>query len=346
MLPLPGVSSGFHMWNDRPNPTRREMLAGAVAVAMAPVIFSGADAQAADVENPLVIDTHQHLWDPAKSMQPTIVKSSGVHRPLYGPVEYAEATRGLNVKAVYMEVDSPADQRAAEAEYAIGLCHDRTQATIAAVIGAWPDDPALAAFIERFKPGGFVRGIRQVLHASTTPPGMCLKDEFVRGIQFLGKQELSFDLCMRPAELSDGLKLSHLCPDTRFIVDHCGNADPVAFLAHPPAGLKPAHDAEVWKRDMAALAKRPNVICKISGIVARAPEMWSAEMLAPIVDHCLDSFGPDRVVFGGDWPICLKRTSLGNWIEALKQIVAPRPVIEQRKLWADNAMKWYKLAVR
>ncbi len=325
--------------------TRREILRGAAGMALLPAMFSTAISSAMEVEKPLIIDTHQHLWDLTKIKLPWVEHAGPLYNQSYRTGEYVEATRGLNVKAVYMEVDSPAVERANEAEYAIELCRSKTKPTIAAVIGASPDDPGFREFVKRFKATGFVRGIRQVLHSSSTPPGTCLKDEFVRGIQLLGTQELSFDLCMRTAELSDGLKLSQLCPDTRLIIDHCGNADPVAFLTNPPAGMEPGHDAEAWKRDMAALAKRPNVICKISGIVARAPEVWAAEMLAPIVNHCLDTFGPDRVVFGGDWPICLKRTSLANWIDALKQIVASRPAIQQRKLWAENARRLYSLAV-
>ena len=331
------------MSNSSSRPTRREILCRVAGVAFIPAMLSGRNTFAAEGPGARIIDTHQHLWDLSKLKLPWVENAASIYKKNYRTEEYVEATRGLNVKAVYMEVDSPTDQRAAEAEYAIDLCRRRDTPTIAAVIGARPDGEDFEAFVRRFKESGFLRGVRQVLHSPATPPGTCLKPEFVRGIQFLGKQELSFDLCMRPGELTDGLKLSERCPDTRLIVDHCGNADPIAFLANPPAGMKPSHDAEAWKRDMAALAKRPSVICKISGIVARAPEVWAADMLAPIVNHCLDTFGPDRVVFGGDWPICLKRTPLANWIDALKQIVAPRPAAEQRKLWAENAMKFYKL---
>jgi L-fuconolactonase len=180
-----------------------------------------------------------------------------------------------------------------------------------------------------------------VLHGDL-PAGHCLSDAFVKGVQFLGQQNLSFDLCMRPKELGDGVKLAERCPDTRLILDHCGNADPVAF-GPGVGGRAPEHDPDAWRRDLQALAKRPNVICKISGIVARAPEAWKPDHLAPIVNHCLDTFGPDRVVFGSDWPVCLVRASPVQWIEALKQIVAARPVAEQRNLWAENAKRVYRL---
>ena len=85
------------------------------------------------------------------------------------------------------------------------------------------------------------------------------------------------------------------------------------------------------------------MICKISGIIARLPKGWPAETLAPLVNHCLDSFGPDRVIFGSDWPVCLTGASYKEWVTGLKQIIASRPLEQQKKLLHDNAVKFYKL---
>ena len=110
-------------------------------------------------------------------------------------------------------------------------------------------------------------------------------------------------------------------------------------------GQKPDHDPQQWKDDLAQVAEAPNVICKISGIVARVPgKEWDAGMLAPIINHCLDVFGPERVVFGGDWPVCLLGSSYRGWVEALKEIISNRPESEQRRLLHDNAVKFYSLS--
>jgi L-fuconolactonase len=170
-----------------------------------------------------------------------------------------------------------------------------------------------------------------------------VQPNFLRGVRLLGENHLSFDICIRPTELGDALRLTELCPDTRFILDHCGNADPKAFRRNNDGGERPMHEAAAWRRDIEALARRQNLICKISGIVARAPRGWTADDLAPIVNHCLDSFGPDRVVFGGDWPVCLLGATFRQWVEALRQIVARRPADEQRKLWSENARRLYRL---
>ncbi len=292
----------------------------------------------------MIIDTHQHLWDTAKH-KPAWLEEGGPLYAEYLTPQYLQEMKGLNVKAVYMEVDVTADKKADEAEYVIGLCRAKTNPTIAAVIGGHPDGPTFRDYIKRFNSTGYLRGVRQVLHSKETPAGTAVKEDFLKGLQFLGEQGLLFDLCMRAVELPDGGKVADRCPDTQFILDHCGNADPKAFMKNPPADAPPEHEAGQWKKDMEALAKRPNIACKISGIVARATPDWNADQLAPIVNHCLDVFGPDRVVFGSDWPICLGRTHPANWIAALKEIIASRPEAEQQRLWSGNAKRIYKLDV-
>jgi L-fuconolactonase len=320
--------------------SRRAVLGGIAGMALGAGMRVEAEAIPAAGES-LMIDTHQHLWDLSKFKLAWVENSStAIYRKSYRNEEYLEATRGLNVKAVYMEVDMPADEQRAEAEYVFGLCREKKWPTTAAVIGGRPDAAGFRDYILECKKSGFLRGVRQVLHAGNTPRGMCLSDGFVAGIAFLGTQDLCFDLCMRPGELGDGLKLAERCAETRFVVDHCGNADPQAFGGK---GAKPSHDVEQWKQDMEALGKRPNVICKISGLVARAGEGWKAADLAPIVNHCLYVFGPQKVVFGGDWPICLRQAKLEEWISALAEIVAGRTAGDRRKLWSENAVRFYGL---
>ncbi len=291
----------------------------------------------------LIIDTHQHLWDLDQLRLPWLQGAPEILKHHYRPQEYAQAVAGLNVKAVYMEVDVDPEQHDKEAEYVIGLCRSGKEFTRGAVIGGRPAAPDFEKYVERHKGGGFVKGVRQVLHNPELPRGHCLEADFVRGVKILGKHGLSFDLCLRPGELGDGAKLSEACPETRFVLDHCGNADPKAFDSKLAGDKKPDHEVDSWRRDIEVLSRRPNVICKISGIVAQAPAGWRPEHLAPIVNHCLDSFGPDRVVFGGDWPVCLLGSPLRGWVAALRQIVAERNVAQQKKLWSENAVRFYQL---
>lgn len=339
--------------------SRREFLVQSSASAAAFTLLGGsaltpvltAQEKKASTMKPLpIIDTHQHLWDLTKFKLPWISSAPELARS-YVTKDYLAEVAGLNfVKAVYMEVDVDPSQQVAEAEHLIELSKHKENVTVAAVISGRPASDAFAPYIKRLKQFPAIKGVRQVLHVPETPAGFCLKPEFVAGVKLLGELGLSFDACMRPTELSDTAKLADACPGTRIIIDHCGNGDPLAFAPAQKkvaAGAKadePSHKADPWRRDIEALAKRPNTICKISGIVARAPKgNWDAGDLAPIVNHCLDTFGPDRVVFGSDWPVCTLRASIRQWVAALLEIISSRPIADQAKLLSENADRLYAL---
>ena len=294
-----------------------------------------------------IVDTHQHLWDLRQFSLPWLDGEGtgplqGNH--LLGDYEAAAEGTGID-RTLYMEVDLDPAQRAREAEFAIGLCESPGNPVSGAVISGSPGQGGFRDYIDRFKENGFVKGIRQVLHVPDAEPGRCLQEGFVHDVRYLGESGKSFDICLRPGELADAVRLVDQCPETRFILDHCGNADP--GIVNGAAGHDPAnpfsHAREQWLSDIAALGERDHVVCKISGIVARAPAGWSAATLAPTVDHCLDSFGPERVVFGGDWPVCNLGADLGAWTAALREIVSGRPREEQARLFAGNAERIYGL---
>ena len=325
------------------SPMNRRTFVQQTAAATAAAGFPGAIGAAES--KPLIIDTHQHLWDLTKQKLPWLSGVPEVLNHSYRTEEYLAATEGLNIRAVYMEVDVAPEQHAAEAELVLDLARSGKNPTIAAVIGGRVASPGFADYVGKFKGNPLVKGVRQVLHVPETPSGYCLKEEFVRGVKLLGEQGMSFDLCMRPADLTDGAKLVAQCPGTRFVLDHCGNPDLKCFRAPRAGEEKPKHSADEWKRAIDAFAKQPNVIGKISGGVANLPKGGDASDLAPAVNHCLDAFGPDRVVFGGDWPVCLLGAPLKRWVEFLTQIIASRPAAEKEKLWSANAIKHYSLKV-
>jgi predicted TIM-barrel fold metal-dependent hydrolase len=279
-----------------------------------------------------IIDTHQHLWDltifrlPWQKGNPRLARSFVMR-------DYLEATAGLNVvKSIYMEVDVEPSQQPAEADYVIDICRRGDTPMVAAVISGRPASDGFKDYITRYKASPAIKGVRQVLHVPGTPPGYCLDDRFIAGIRLLGTLGLSYDLCMRPAELGDAVKLIDACPETRFILDHCGNAS------------VRSENLARWRFDIEEVARRQNVVCKVSGIVASAaPDPWTADDLAPIINHVLDSFGPDRVMFGGDWPVCTLAATYRQWVEALRAIVRARPAENQRKLFHDNALAFYRL---
>jgi L-fuconolactonase len=314
---------------------RREFLATTGATVAAPTF-----AQTKETPMLPIVDTHQHLWDLTQFKLAWFDPQTPEGKILghsFTPKEYAEATKGLNVvKSVYMEVDVIPEQQQKEADYLIDLCKSGDTTTCAAVLSGRPGSEGFEKYARQFKGNKYVKGIRQVLHVKETPAGYCLDPKFVKGIQLLGTLGLSFDLCVRPAELPDFIKLIDQCPDTRFILDHCGNAD----LKHSPAQLVQ------WKKDMAEIAKRKNIVGKVSGFIASVPARgkWTLDDLAPVINHTLDVFGPDRVMFGGDWPVCLLGVEkYADWLNALKSIIVERSEQEQKRLFRDNAVKFYGL---
>jgi L-fuconolactonase len=307
---------------------RRSFLKQA-AVSAATVTASAA----AEVSAPLrIIDTHQHLWDLKKFKLPWVKEGSPLAKD-HVTSDYLRATAGLNVvKAVYMEVDVAVEQQPAEAEYVLGICRRLDTPTVAAVISGRPASDGFAKYLEPYRNLDLIKGVRQVLHGDSTPAGFCLDKNFVRGVRLLGDLGKSFDLCMRPGELLDAAKLIDECPGTRFILDHCGN------------GPVYARDRSGWEKGIAEVAKRKNVVGKVSGIIAQAtPGKWKPDDLASVINHTLDVFGPDRVMFAGDWPVCTLGATFKEWVGALKTIVASRPEAAQRKLFHDNAERVYGL---
>lgn len=314
---------------------RREFLATTAVTVAAPTF-----AQTKDRLMLPIVDTHQHLWDLTQFKLAWFDPETPSGKILghnFTPKEYAEATKGLNVvKSVYMEVDVVPEQQQKEADYLIDLCKNGNTTTCAAVLSGRPNSEGFEKYVSQFKDSKYIKGIRQVLHVKETPAGYCLDPKFVKGIQLLGTLGLRFDLCVRPAELPDFVKLIDQCPDTRFILDHCGNAD----LKHTPA------QRDQWKKDMAEIAKRKNLVGKVSGFIASSPSRgkWTLDDLAPVINHTLDVFGPDRVMFGGDWPVCLLGVEkYADWVKALKSVVAERSDDQQKKLFHDNAVKFYGL---
>lgn len=320
---------------------RRQFLQTATASA---VSTSCASLQAPDS---LIIDTHQHLWDRRKLNLPWLGGAPEVLRHDFLTADYVKANAGLNVKAIYMEVDVAPSDHVKEADGIVAQCRAGNTPTIAATIGGRPSSSDFESYVKRHAGNGLVKGLRQVLHGDSTPAGHCLSADFIRGVRTLGKHGLNFELTMRPTELHDAAKLIKECPDTRFVLDHCGNGDPKAFNPKLGPGLKRSCAVDEWRRGIDAVAAaRGDVMCKISGIVAFVPPgKWHAEDLAPVVNHCLDAFGPDRVFFGGDWPVCLLGSPVRGWVDALKQITSSRPASEQRKLWSSNAIRFYGLEV-
>jgi predicted TIM-barrel fold metal-dependent hydrolase len=308
---------------------RRDFLHTSAALTTAALSL---DASAADKDELPILDTHVHVWDLKQFKLPWLTADAPFAKN-YLIADYVEATKGCNLaKCVYMEVDVAPEQKQKEADWIRGVIKEGKTPFVAAIVGCAVRDKGFADFAKQFKGDPYVKGLRQVVHVKETPAGFILHDDVVAAMKLLGELNLTFDLCMRHGDLQDAVKLTAKCPDTRFVLDHCGNPN------------VQAKDHTIWKKDLEALAKNKNVIIKISGILFTAKKgEWTPVQLAPIVNHCLDTFGPDRAIFASDWPVCTVGGTFKQWLDAVKTITKNRKEEERKKLFHDNALKFYGL---
>jgi L-fuconolactonase len=254
----------------------------------------------------VVIDAHHHFWDPAHRAYPWMgPELTSIRRP-FGPDELRPllAASGVDRTVLVQTVSSLDETREFLAAAAV-------TDFIAGVVG-WVDltDPFVEETLKQLRegPGGNrLVGIRHQVH-DEPDPGWLLRDDVQRGIRAVGVAGLVYDLLVKTRELPAALALARRLPDVRFVIDH---------LAKPriAAGRR---DHE-WERALAPFAPYPNVHCKLSGMVTEASwERWTPQDLAPYVHRAVEWFGPQRLLFGSDWPVCLLAAGYDRVINALK----------------------------
>ncbi|HWQ16187.1 MAG TPA: amidohydrolase family protein [Roseiflexaceae bacterium] len=279
-----------------------------------------------------IVDAHLHLWDPRRFRMTWLDGNELLDRP-YGLAEYRAHTGGLDIAAmVYLQVDVEPAYGLLEARWAAEQA--REDPRIGAIVAYAPVEhgevarsylEALVAVDPR------VRGVRRILQGEADPQ-FCLRPGFVRGVQILPEYGLSFDICIYHHQLPAAVELVRRCPQTSFMLDHLAKPDIRGRALDP------------WREHMRQMAALPNVLCKISGAVTEADhQRWQAEDLRPYVDHALACFGEDRVCFGGDWPVVLLASSYRRWVETLDALTAHLSPDARRKLWAENAQRFYRL---
>ena len=190
-------------------------------------------------------------------------------------------------------------------------------------------EPDLIA-LERFTS---LRGIRRLIETEPNPT-FCLEPDFIAGVKLVGRHGLSFDICVKHWALFAAIELTRRCPEVSFVLDHIGKPG----IKH---GLR-----EPWWGQMRELAKQPNVVCKISGVITEADHgAWTKEQVKPYVAHAIDCFGFDRVMYGSDWTVSELTHAYPTWVDILDEVVAGASSVEQRKLYRDNAIRIYRLPV-
>lgn len=279
-----------------------------------------------------IIDTHQHLmlidrWPYSWSDDVPRLKDQA-----FTPQTYAKHSEGTGIiHTVFMETTPDDPYWIEETKLVCEMSDDPDSPMIGAIVNCAPEKEEFEAFIDEHAHPRRL-GLRRILHVAHDD--LSRSQLFRENIRTLAKRDLTFDLCVFARQLPIALELVDACPDVRFILDHCGVPD-IANKSLDP-----------WRQDIRNLAARSNVSCKISGLLAYCkPGNVTKEAILPFVEHSIECFGWDRVIWGGDWPVCTTTTTLSNWINVSREIVSSESEENQKKLFFDNAVSFYHIHI-
>jgi len=277
-----------------------------------------------------IVDTHLHLWDPGYLRYPWLDGNEKLNQ-VFLLDQYYEATQSISVeKMVFLQCDCLASQCEDEAAWVTDLA--RKDSRIQGIVPLAPlEEGNVVEILERYSANPLIKGVRRIIQYESDP-FFCLNPGFISGVRLLTRFNYSFDICINHKQLPQTINLVSKCPDVKFILDHIAKPDIKNGQIDP------------WRKDVAELAKFPNVFCKISGLVTEADTVnWTASDLKPYVDHVLNSFGIDRLIFGSDWPVVTQAATFKQWIEVLDDMLFHVSQHELRKLYYENSIRFYRL---
>ncbi len=276
-----------------------------------------------------IIDTHQHLWDLDLFTYSWLDDVPSLRRS-FRMEDYVKAGEGLGIeKSVHLEADVDEAYMLDETRHILALAEQDNPLEGVVACGR-PEKPHFADYLDQISGHPKLKGIRRVLH--TQPDEVAQSSLFAENVRLLEAYGLSFEFCVRARQLPIVIRLISDCPKVSFILDHCGNPQVKEQVFDP------------WRQHIQEASKFPNVVCKVSGILANADlEKWTPEDVRPYVEHVIECFGWDRVMFGSDWPVCTLAAPLRKWVETLTLLTNSAGDENQQKLFYKNAARVYRL---
>lgn len=277
------------------------------------------------------VDAHHHIWELGRRPHSWLdaPELAAVRRD-YGPADLAPRLRAAGIDRTVL-VQVLAD--AAETREFLALA--AAEPLIAGVVG-WADltAPAIAGTLAELRagPGGDrLVAIRHLVQGEPDPAWLARPD-VRRGLRAVGEAGLRYDLLVRPHQLPAAVDTVRALPQQAFVLDHLGK---------PPI----AHgDLEPWAGRLRELAREPNVFCKLSGLVTEAdPAGWTVADLRPYAETALDAFGPERIMFGSDWPVCLVAAPYEEVLLAAEELTAGLEPHERQQVFGGTAARFYGL---
>lgn len=278
-----------------------------------------------------ITDTHVHLLDTRKfkygwaSGAPKLGRDWTIH-------DLETAAKPYVIESmVFVEVDVDYPQHMDEAAWVqqLSLGDARLKGCVASL--PLEQGAKLEADLDKLSKLPVVKGIRRLIQ-NKSDPEFVLRPDFIAATRLLPKFNYSFDVCIYHHQFGNVIEFIRRCPEVSFILDHIGKP-----------GIRDGM-MEPWKRHIRELSELPNVVCKLSGVTTEADhDNWNREQLRPYIDHVIESFGFNRIMYGGDWPVAELAGKYTDWIGVLDWATSGCTPEEKRKLFRDNGIQAYRL---
>lgn len=275
----------------------------------------------------MIIDSHHHFWNYDPVEYGWIDDSMQLIRTNFLPENLAKTIREARIDGV---VSVQARQSIEETDWLLAMAHQNK--FMKGVVGWLPlVQHDIEAYLEKYSGENLLKGVRHVVQGEPDPD-FILRSDFNRGISLLKKYALVYDILIVERQLPNTIRFVDQHPGQAFVLDH---------IAKPLIGC---NELSPWKENIQELARRENVSCKISGMVTEADfNRWAPSQLQPYFEIVLEAFGPDRLLFGSDWPVCLVATSYKNWADLVRKNISAFSETEQAKIMGENAERVYQL---
>lgn len=278
-----------------------------------------------------IVDSHVHLYDVERFRYPWLDGVPKLKRTSL-PADFDHERGPVEVeKIVFVEVAIDLGLNLAEAAFVQDLADKDPR--ICGMVAHVPLEKgrAVEAEIIELKQHKIMRGVRRLIETERDP-SFCLAPDFIDSVKLLAKHDLSFDICVKHWGLVYAIELAKRCPEVGFILDHIAKPDIKNGLMEP------------WRSGIRELARLPNVVCKVSGVITEANHAhWTKEELKPYLATVIEAFGFDRLMFGSDWTVSRLTHPYPVFVEILDEVLAGATDAERRKLYRDTAIRVYRL---
>jgi L-fuconolactonase len=276
-----------------------------------------------------VVDSHQHFWDPHELATPPPPPKAAILGRAYRPADLETEIRAVGVDYTVLVQGYPQSVEANR-----WLFKQANATPFVAGVVAWLDLQAperAGAAIERLKTEPKFAGIRHVVEDESDIDWI-VRPPVIESLRQLARARVPFDMLVRPQHLPNVLQVIAKVPDLDMVIDH---------IAKPPI-VRGTMDG--WARQMTEIGRHPRVYCKVSGMITEADwQRWKPADLRPYIQHVLEAFGWDRVMYGSDWPVCLLAGSYRRVWDALHEALGPIAPPRNAGLFGANATKFYGL---